>query len=148
VISGWDNGAVLVRHSDSGEVLFKDSFEGPVAGIVASDYRLTGTQDLLVVSQGACVPVCRACLPLLCAEVLDGVCVCVCVCVCMCVCVCVAAGEVRGYVAVPAEAAAKQQDGDEQDQRVINELQQKKVCTAQQRLVLCCAVLCGLVVLG
>lgn len=53
VVSGWNNGSVTVRHGETGEVVFKDSMgAGGVAGIVVSDYRLTGTPDVLVVSTG------------------------------------------------------------------------------------------------
>jgi len=43
---------VHVRNVETGELVFKDNLGSPVAGIVESDYRLTGNKDVLVVSQG------------------------------------------------------------------------------------------------
>nr|XP_003703550.1 PREDICTED: Bardet-Biedl syndrome 2 protein homolog isoform X2 [Megachile rotundata] len=50
VITGWNNGKVDARLSDSGEVIFKIQLSAGVAGIVEADYRRLGKPDLVVVS--------------------------------------------------------------------------------------------------
>lgn len=50
VITGWNNGKVDARSSDSGEVIFKIQLSAGVAGIVEADYRRLGKPDLVVVS--------------------------------------------------------------------------------------------------
>lgn len=50
VVAGWNNGSITVRHGESGEMIFKDSLGAGIAGLVASDYRLTGSPDILAVS--------------------------------------------------------------------------------------------------
>ncbi|XP_059489221.1 Bardet-Biedl syndrome 2 protein homolog [Neocloeon triangulifer] len=50
LIIGWSNGKVDGRSSRTGEVVFKDNFTSAVAGIVAGDYRLIGTRDLICCS--------------------------------------------------------------------------------------------------
>lgn len=48
VVTGWESGRLEVRSDRSGEVLYKDSFRAPIAGILQSDYRSDGRAQLLV----------------------------------------------------------------------------------------------------
>ncbi|KOC68500.1 Bardet-Biedl syndrome 2 protein like protein [Habropoda laboriosa] len=50
VITGWNNGKVDARSSNTGEVIFKIQLSAGVAGIVEADYRRIGKSDLVVVS--------------------------------------------------------------------------------------------------
>ncbi|XP_033751915.1 Bardet-Biedl syndrome 2 protein homolog isoform X2 [Pecten maximus] len=50
LITGWSNGKIDVRSDRTGEVIYKDAFSHPVAGIVQGDYRLDGSQQLICVS--------------------------------------------------------------------------------------------------
>lgn len=50
VITGWNNGKVDARSSNSGEVIFKIQLSAGIAGIVEADYRRIGKSDLVVVS--------------------------------------------------------------------------------------------------
>ncbi|KZC07707.1 PREDICTED: Bardet-Biedl syndrome 2 protein homolog [Dufourea novaeangliae] len=50
VITGWNNGKVDARSSNSGEVFFKVQLSTGIAGIVEADYRRIGKPDLVVVS--------------------------------------------------------------------------------------------------
>ncbi|OWF54157.1 Bardet-Biedl syndrome 2 protein homolog isoform X2 [Mizuhopecten yessoensis] len=50
LITGWSNGKIDVRSDRTGEVIYKDTFNHPVAGIVQGDYRLDGSQQLICVS--------------------------------------------------------------------------------------------------
>ncbi|GAB6027833.1 Bardet-Biedl syndrome 2 protein [Chamberlinius hualienensis] len=50
LITGWSNGKIDVRNDRSGEVIFKDNFSNSIAGIVAEDYCLRGTQELICCS--------------------------------------------------------------------------------------------------
>lgn len=47
VIVGWENGKVEVRSDRSGEVMFKDFFQAPIANLVHADYRLDGRSTLM-----------------------------------------------------------------------------------------------------
>jgi hypothetical protein len=111
VISGWSNGSFNVRHSDNGDVLFRATLPAQVAGLVRSDYRMDGKEQLLI---------------------------------------CTETGEVRGYIPADAELVASQMDSrfgamalnsrqledslddktvapKSEDQRILDELQEKKL---------------------
>eukprot|EP00927_Polykrikos_kofoidii_P040248 TRINITY_DN34443_c0_g1_i1.p1 TRINITY_DN34443_c0_g1~~TRINITY_DN34443_c0_g1_i1.p1 ORF type:complete len:727 (+),score=158.55 TRINITY_DN34443_c0_g1_i1:257-2437(+) len=47
LIAGWENGKVEVRNEKSGEVMFKDYFQAPIAALVHADYRLDGRNTLM-----------------------------------------------------------------------------------------------------
>jgi Bardet-Biedl syndrome 2 protein len=47
LIAGWENGKVEVRNQNSGEVMFKDYFQAPIASLVSADYRLDGRTTLM-----------------------------------------------------------------------------------------------------
>jgi Bardet-Biedl syndrome 2 protein len=47
LIAGWENGKVEVRNETSGEVMFKDHFQAPIAGLTHEDYRLDGRSTLM-----------------------------------------------------------------------------------------------------
>eukprot|EP00048_Salpingoeca_helianthica_P003125 m.64126 g.64126 ORF g.64126 m.64126 type:complete len:741 (+) comp12506_c0_seq1:113-2335(+) len=48
VVVGWADGAMDVRDPRSGTVLFSEKFPAMIAGIVQADYRLDGTETLMV----------------------------------------------------------------------------------------------------
>lgn len=50
LITGWTSGKVDGRNIETGEVVFKDNFESPIASILAADYNNDGIIELLVVS--------------------------------------------------------------------------------------------------
>jgi len=47
LIAGWENGKVEVRNQASGEVMYKDYFQAPIASLVSADYRLDGRNTLM-----------------------------------------------------------------------------------------------------
>nr|XP_018903304.1 PREDICTED: Bardet-Biedl syndrome 2 protein homolog [Bemisia tabaci] len=51
LIVGWSNGKIDGRNSLSGEVIFRDALSHGIAGIVCGDYRLAGTNQLIVISE-------------------------------------------------------------------------------------------------
>ena len=50
LITGWSNGKVDCRTIKAGEVLFKDTMNHGVAGLVDGDYRSVGKSDLICIS--------------------------------------------------------------------------------------------------
>lgn len=50
LIAGWENGKVEVRNQTSGEVMYKDYFQSPIASLVSADYRLDGRNTLMCVT--------------------------------------------------------------------------------------------------
>jgi len=51
LISGWNNGSVNVRNESTGEVIYKDTFSSPIAGIVTADYRSDGHENIIICAQ-------------------------------------------------------------------------------------------------
>jgi Bardet-Biedl syndrome 2 protein len=51
LLIGWNNGAFHVRNPENGDLMFKDKFSSPVAGIVISDYRKDGREEIIVVCE-------------------------------------------------------------------------------------------------
>jgi len=88
LISGWSNGSVNVRNEGTGEVIYKDSFGSPIAGIVKADYRSDGHENIII---------------------------------------CATDGEVRGYLPVAKDSAARAMVADEQrDVKAIEQLNKRK----------------------
>jgi Bardet-Biedl syndrome 2 protein len=50
LITGWSNGKIDARNSTTGEIVFKDTFNQSIAGIVQADYRQDGHQLLICCS--------------------------------------------------------------------------------------------------
>ena len=44
LITGWSSGKIDARNSKTGEVVYKDTFSSPIAGIMTADYRLVGVK--------------------------------------------------------------------------------------------------------
>ena len=55
VCSGWSNGKFEVRRDRDGSVVFKDKIGSSVAGLVVGDYRLDGSEQIVVCSQSGSV---------------------------------------------------------------------------------------------
>ena len=45
---GWSNGKIDARNDRTGEVVFKDNFNHPIAGLTQGDYRMDGRLELVV----------------------------------------------------------------------------------------------------
>ncbi|XP_041369340.1 Bardet-Biedl syndrome 2 protein homolog [Gigantopelta aegis] len=50
LVTGWSNGKIDARSDRTGEVIFKDTFGHPVAGIVRGNYRMDTMDQLICVS--------------------------------------------------------------------------------------------------
>ncbi|KAL5479576.1 hypothetical protein EMCRGX_G023116 [Ephydatia muelleri] len=50
LIVGWSSGKLDIRNSQTGEVIFKDTFSSHIAGIVQADYRMDGKEELICCS--------------------------------------------------------------------------------------------------
>ena len=51
VVTGWSNGTFNVRKLETGELVFKETIGSAVSGIITSDYRLDGKEQLMICSQ-------------------------------------------------------------------------------------------------
>jgi Bardet-Biedl syndrome 2 protein len=100
VISGWSNGSLNVRNISNGETMYKHQMSAPISSIVCGDYRNDDKEELIV---------------------------------------CLESGEVRGYLPADFELLPTDLDGGTGygspkgkrtevtgDQKVLNELQQRK----------------------
>jgi len=51
IFSGWSNGSFAVRREENGEVLFRQTMDAAVAGIINADYRLDGKEEVMICSE-------------------------------------------------------------------------------------------------
>jgi Bardet-Biedl syndrome 2 protein len=51
IFSGWSHGAFNVRRQDNGEVIFRDTFDAPIASIIRSDYRMDGNEEVMICAE-------------------------------------------------------------------------------------------------
>lgn len=52
LITGWSNGKVDARNSRTGEVVFRDVLNQPIAGLLRGDYTQSGHPQILACSTG------------------------------------------------------------------------------------------------
>jgi len=50
LVCGWSNGKIDARSMETGDVVFKDSMQNCIAGLIVADYRLDGTLQLIACS--------------------------------------------------------------------------------------------------
>lgn len=50
LVTGWSNGKIDIRNTETGEMIFKDKFAHGIAGVIAADYNLDGIEELIVCS--------------------------------------------------------------------------------------------------
>ena len=51
IFSGWSNGHFAVRREESGEVVFRQTLDAPVAAILSADYRMDGKEEVMICSE-------------------------------------------------------------------------------------------------
>lgn len=51
IFSGWNNGSFNVRRLETGEVIFKQNLNSPIASILKSDYRMDGKEEVMICSE-------------------------------------------------------------------------------------------------
>ena len=51
IFSGWDNGTFTVRREENGEVVFRQTMDAPIAGILKADYRMDGKEEVMICSE-------------------------------------------------------------------------------------------------
>lgn len=49
-MSGWSSGKFEVRSEKTGDIIYKDSFQSSIAGIVKADYRMDGNEEIICCS--------------------------------------------------------------------------------------------------
>lgn len=51
VIIGFNHGLVMARRKQNGEVIYRNTFDAGIAGLLACDYKLVGFEQLIVVTE-------------------------------------------------------------------------------------------------